>query len=233
MPHISNKRLHTAAYMLRALSRAGQFAHLPVRWIEQDLALLYKQHAHREWSDYARQAVSEDVYRLHRAGVIPKMYSAAGTLQFFSIRYGSLCALCRSTSCDCGWGSPRLSFFIAPTYLHVQDGNLTGMICRQCSSNLPSLPSYDNRDAIAASLAVLITRKAFLRREQENRNRWLRFDPCRIGLKGELARFNHDKPYRKVSLRSAMTEHRRRLAAGRAASANLQPGRSLDDVSAT
>jgi hypothetical protein len=207
MPHISDKRLHTAAYMLRVLSRAGQFAHVAVRSIEQDLASLYTERG-RSLDDncYSREAVSDELYGLYRARVIPKMYPAANTIRFLTHRHGSLCALCRDTAFDgMGWGTARLSFFVAPTFLHVQnnDSYALGCLCRNCFFEMP--PTFENREAMVASLTVLITRKRFLHREAEHRDRWMRFDPCRIGLKGELKRIKLERPFRHVQ--------RRRLAA--------------------
>lgn len=210
MPSLSHKRPHGQPYMLRVLSRAGQFAHLASSDIEEALDELYD-HTFRSRiagspiEAYAEKAVPLAFVKAARGRLLTERAYDATTAWYVAKTLGVSCCLClRVDYPGATLLDRRFGPFYCPTHLRTgndsrkRDGSYVRPSCGGplpfCCACAAALSNWVWRNhglgiqnpvddhTIFASAAWLVTNRTFRERVQENAYRAseLRFDPRRI-----------------------------------------------------
>lgn len=199
MASMSHMRLHTRPYMLRALSRAGQFAHLAPSDIEGALDDLYSRTYRLRimGTEVAKAAEAAVPWAFVKAGrlLIAPAYDAR-TVNYIAHDMGVTCCLCLKVGYDqAPHLDPRFGPFYCPT--HLRSGPKTPLpFCYPCGNALANWvwrnfgfnagqPIGDH--AIYAAAAWLVANRTFRERVQDNAYRLaeLRFDPRSIQTWGK------------------------------------------------
>jgi hypothetical protein len=210
MPSLSHKRLHSHAYMLRVLSRAGQFAHLAPSDIGGALDELYDHNFRARIADqtldcYAEAAVPIAFVKAQRGRLLAEKAYDARAAHYVAKTLGVTCCLCL----DVDYASTelldrRFGPFFCPTHLRCGNDTRTSTgeyvrparsgplpFCQACARALSNwvwrnwglARARQVPDEIAfASVSWLMTNRPFRERVQDNAHRahLLRFDPRRI-----------------------------------------------------
>lgn len=207
MEVLSHTCLHSRPAMVRALSRAGQFAHLPTSVIADTLDELYdptirKRIRGEKIEAYAQNAVSWDLFEASQAGILTEPVFKASAAMWVAENAGVTCCLCLDVDYE---RAPllheRFGVFFCPTFLRTGDPprpSACGPLpfCLACGRALSNWTwreggihwSNEAPDEIMfAAAAWLVTNRTFRERVQDNAHRIseLRFDPRRVQAWGK------------------------------------------------
>ncbi len=202
MPSLSHKKLHGRSHMVRALMKAGQFAHLPQQRLEEALDALYNIEWRLTWearrdarAGWAEEAVSIAFVKAAESRIIPaRSYYDARTIHWIAHMEGSCCCLCLGDDgARAPYGIPvGLISFLCPTFLRIEGYREVTHppLCAKCAQmiNAKLWREYgfrgpgENRVMWSATLAWLASNKTFRERVAANAANFnnLRFDPRRV-----------------------------------------------------
>lgn len=202
MPSLSHKRLHGREAMLRALLRAGQFAHVHEADLSEQLDWLYDiEYRLRIGPDHVGHALAVPMalVKARETGLFSERHYDAQTIDFLALMEGVVCCLCLRVDKPIGpagvYGIPKgFVMYVCPTFLRAEgrprfdEQPPLCLPCRQGIANrlyrehgIFNVPP-DNPHLWASILAWLPTSKAFRDRVKENAKNvsHLRFDPRHI-----------------------------------------------------
>lgn len=203
MPSLSHKRLHGRAVILRALTAAGQFAHVPVENFSPHLDDLYNINTRIEWArkrdaraKAAELAVPLAFVKAHQTGLFDGHWYDAETVNYVSLLEGVTCCLCADTQMRVGgaYCVPRdLITHICPTFLRGEGltrDDRQPPLCAPCQCaiagriwRMHGMHEPENRPEFWGEiLAWLAANKTFRERVETNAHlaAKLRFDPRHI-----------------------------------------------------
>ena len=200
MKTLAHNRLYSREAVLRAMTAAGQFAHLSPEQIEAEVAILYDER--RPWHeqgplvrDTIERAVPRVLMMAHRDGFMARQCYDGEVINWVALRSGVTCCLCLDVDMPDGrfeWVLPN-GFLadVCPTFLAisgVHEIKAAQPACRACRRSLAGYfwRTYGIRgprgdDAWSAALAWLLLNPNFRERvvmHADNIDR-LRFDPRR------------------------------------------------------
>ena len=204
MPSLSHRKLHGRAQMLRALSRAGQFAHVPVANLAENLDELYDIEFRLRLGRHApsEMAVPLALVKARESGWLTEPGYDAKTIDYIAMWEGVCCCLCLRVDRPVGPATPYtipkgFALFVCPTFLRVEgperfdDQPPLCLPCRHALGNKLwrdyGIHERPDTEAVwSALLAWLLANRSFRERVEANASKVneLRFDPRRIPARG-------------------------------------------------
>lgn len=206
MPSLSYKKLHGRGAILRALGRAGQFAHVPIADIGERLDNLYDvNYRLRIGHTHAAHelAVPFVLVKARESRLFAEPHFDARTVDFLAYVEGVVCCLCLQISRPVGgaglYGVPKgFIMHVCPTFLRAEgrdafdDQPPLCLDCRRAVANrlwrengMHKVP--DTPDLWSSILAWLAANTSFRARVSEHsvNLHGIRFDPRRIPTWGK------------------------------------------------